>query len=204
MCFSISHLTMPSWTGFLAKSAYVHEFPSPFQSLSLALSLWFYLLFHRTESSISFPLQAYHYAKSSMIFLYYETWSQSAGEYVTILFKYLAHHDHGLQNPKEPNANLIGMLLANLAKFDDLKRILTWTRSRVNDENLSRSDNAMDQLLDLFVKVVDSRYSPLTDLDYLAYLFADLAKVIHFHFPQSVISMWEISPLQSLRADHYY
>jgi len=66
------------------------------------------------------------------------------------------------------------MLLANLAKYDDLKEILTLEHPAPKE--LSSNNRAVDQLLDLFVKGVDGIYNNEADFDYLAYLFADLAK----------------------------
>ncbi|KAF8851115.1 DNA-binding protein-like protein HGH1 [Acephala macrosclerotiorum] len=77
-------------------------------------------------------------------------------------------------NPTEPNANLISMLLANLAKYDTLKEIITLERPAPKE--LSSNNKAIDQLLDLFVKGADGTYNKEADFDYLAYLFADLAK----------------------------
>jgi hypothetical protein len=74
----------------------------------------------------------------------------------------------------EPNANLIAMLLANLAKWDDLKRILGLKRPA--SKALGSGSLAIDQLLDLFVKGADGTYNKDADFDYLAYLFADIAK----------------------------
>lgn len=79
-----------------------------------------------------------------------------------------------MQNPAEPNANLIAMLLANLAKWDDLKQILSLERPA--PKALGSSSLAIDQLLDLFVKGADGTYNKDADFDYLAYLFADIAK----------------------------
>ncbi len=78
------------------------------------------------------------------------------------------------QNPAEPNSNLIAMLLANLAKWDDLKRILSLERPV--PKALGSGPLAIDQLLDLFVKGADAAYNKDADFDYLAYLFADIAK----------------------------
>ncbi|KAG9228261.1 DNA-binding protein-like protein HGH1 [Amylocarpus encephaloides] len=77
-------------------------------------------------------------------------------------------------NPAEPNANLMAMLLANLVKWDDLKYILALERHAPKD--LQSSENAIDQLLDLFVKGADGTYNKDADFDYLSYVFADLAK----------------------------
>ncbi|KAH8667508.1 DNA-binding protein-like protein HGH1 [Tricladium varicosporioides] len=77
-------------------------------------------------------------------------------------------------NPKEPNADLLAMLLANLAKWDDLKYIIELERPA--PEELKSNNKAIDQLLDLFVKGADGTYNKDANYDYLAYLFADLAK----------------------------
>ena len=66
------------------------------------------------------------------------------------------------------------MLLANLAKWDDLKSILTLERPA--PQKLNSNNRVIDQLLDLFVKGADGTYNKDADYDYLAYLFADLAK----------------------------
>ncbi|TVY31342.1 Protein HGH1-like protein, partial [Lachnellula occidentalis] len=78
-------------------------------------------------------------------------------------------------SPSEPNANLLAMLLANLAKHDELKSILTLSRP-APPSSLASSTTAIDQLLDLFVKGADGTYNKDADYDYLSYLFADLAK----------------------------
>ncbi|KAI9729637.1 MAG: hypothetical protein M1818_008440 [Claussenomyces sp. TS43310] len=79
-----------------------------------------------------------------------------------------------LTDQNEPNANLIAMLLANLAKWDDLKRITSLERSA--PKHLSSNKLALDQLVDLFVKGADATWNKEADYDYLAYLFADIAK----------------------------
>jgi hypothetical protein len=78
------------------------------------------------------------------------------------------------QNIKEPNANEIAMLLANLAKSDSIKRLLTMKRDTVS--GISQSKLAIDQLMDCFVKGAAGSYNKAADFDFLAYLFADLAK----------------------------
>lgn len=66
------------------------------------------------------------------------------------------------------------MLLANLAKWDELKDILTVEKPAPKE--LASNNRAIDQLLDLFVKGADGTYNKAADFDYLSYLFADLAK----------------------------
>ncbi|KAH7319902.1 hypothetical protein B0I35DRAFT_478204 [Stachybotrys elegans] len=75
---------------------------------------------------------------------------------------------------EEPNANLLAMLLANLAKWEGLKSILSRKQSAPSE--LGSDDLVMNQLMDLFVKGQDGTYNKKADYDYLAYVFADLAK----------------------------
>lgn len=66
------------------------------------------------------------------------------------------------------------MLLANLSKFDGLKKVLE--KKQTAPEELKSNDQVINQLLDLFVKGAEGTYNKNADYDYLAYLFADLAK----------------------------
>ncbi|KAK0641602.1 hypothetical protein B0T16DRAFT_461645 [Cercophora newfieldiana] len=74
----------------------------------------------------------------------------------------------------EPNANLLSMLLANLAKWDGLKILAE--RKQTPPPALGSDPLVLNQLMDLFVKGADGSYNKHADYDYLAYLFADLAK----------------------------
>lgn len=102
------------------------------------------------------------------------------------------------QNPSEPNANLFAMLLANLAKWDELKTILG--RKQKAPEALASNDVVINQLVDLFVKGADHSYNKEADYDYLAYFFADLAK--HPEVRQYFVQRQEydgVVPLTKLR-----
>ncbi len=70
------------------------------------------------------------------------------------------------------------MLLANLAKSDSLKRIIPLKRAI--PKQISDSDNAVDQLMDCFVKGAEGKVNKAADFDYLAYFFADISKVSKF------------------------
>ncbi|KAI1445375.1 DUF383-domain-containing protein [Annulohypoxylon stygium] len=74
----------------------------------------------------------------------------------------------------EPNANLLSMLLANLAKWDSLKKLLN--KKQPSPKELASTDLVLSQLVDLFVKGADGTYNKDADFDHLAYLFADLTK----------------------------
>lgn len=77
-------------------------------------------------------------------------------------------------NPEERNANLLAMLLANLAKWDSFKSILE--RKQPAPPKLASHELVLNQLVDLFVKGSDGTYNTHADYDYLSYMFADLAK----------------------------
>lgn len=66
------------------------------------------------------------------------------------------------------------MLLANMAKADEISKLLKLEREI--PKPLSTSPFAIDQLLDCFVKGAGGSYNKDADYDYLSYLFADLAK----------------------------
>jgi hypothetical protein len=67
------------------------------------------------------------------------------------------------------------MLLANLAKSDELLKILKIQRQI--PQALSTSQYAIDQIMDCFVKGAEGSYNKDADFDYLSYFFADLSKV---------------------------
>ncbi|KAF1812818.1 DUF383-domain-containing protein [Eremomyces bilateralis CBS 781.70] len=79
-----------------------------------------------------------------------------------------------ITNPKEESADLIAMLLSNLTKSEKLKGLLD---TKVPErKELSRSQNAMDQLMDCFVKGAEGGYNKHANFDYLSYAMADLAQ----------------------------
>ncbi|KAI4255654.1 MAG: hypothetical protein LQ352_002468 [Teloschistes flavicans] len=88
-----------------------------------------------------------------------------------------------ITNPKEPNADLLSMLLSNLAKSDSLARLLTLTRPAVPALSAAttslptrKTENAINQLLALFNAGVHGNYNADATFEHLAYVFADLAK----------------------------
>lgn len=85
-------------------------------------------------------------------------------------------------NPAYPAADYVAMLLANLAKHESFPgRLLSLRRAKPRPEwKLSNSERAVDQLMDLFVRGVDKSLNKTACFDYLAYLFADIARVSIF------------------------
>ncbi|KAK6543291.1 hypothetical protein TWF694_000047 [Orbilia ellipsospora] len=82
-----------------------------------------------------------------------------------------------ITNPSYPAADYIAMLLANMAKHEVVpEKILKLKREKPKPEwKVSDSENAMDQLMDLFVKGSNKTLNKNANFDYLAYLFADIA-----------------------------
>ena len=66
------------------------------------------------------------------------------------------------------------MLLANMAKSDSLERIIDLKRAV--PKPMSESENAIDQLMDCFVKGAEGKVNKNADYDYLSYFFADISK----------------------------
>ncbi|KAI1074963.1 hypothetical protein F5B20DRAFT_561783 [Whalleya microplaca] len=100
--------------------------------------------------------------------------------------------------PSDPNANLLSMLLANLAKWDAFKTIID--KRQPPPDELGSNDLAMNQLVDLFVKGADKKYNKRADFDHLAYLFADLSK--HAEIRQYFVQKQEydgVIPLTKLK-----
>ncbi|RPA70822.1 DUF383-domain-containing protein [Ascobolus immersus RN42] len=99
--------------------------------------------------------------------------------------KLLAEDDKYIQlllekitDPKYSNADLVSMLLANLSKSDAfVEKLLTFKTVKLPAESVSKSHNAMDQLMDLFVKGADQKLNPEACYDFLAYVFADVARI---------------------------
>lgn len=79
-----------------------------------------------------------------------------------------------LVTQEEPNADGLAMLLANLTKHSSLSKTIDITQNP--PEALSTSTSILDQLMDLFVKGQNHSYNKKATFDYLAYVFADLAK----------------------------
>ncbi|KAJ5798233.1 uncharacterized protein N7503_007529 [Penicillium pulvis] len=79
-----------------------------------------------------------------------------------------------LTNVKDPNVDEAAMLLANLVKSDYLQKLHTLKR-RV-PEGVSTSENAIDQLMDCFVKGAEGGLNKDANYDYLSYFFADLSQ----------------------------
>ncbi|KAI1265840.1 hypothetical protein F5Y18DRAFT_29593 [Xylariaceae sp. FL1019] len=92
--------------------------------------------------------------------------------------KFLSEIFRQITVPTEPNANLLAMVLANLAKSDSLKSILS--KKQPTPEELKSNESIINQLLDLFVKGAEGTYNKEADFDHLSYLFADLTKHAEF------------------------
>ncbi|KAK4146798.1 protein HGH1 [Dichotomopilus funicola] len=113
-------------------------------------------------------------AEHALTILVNLTADRSVLEFVATDDRFLGFLLTNLVDPEEQNANLLAMLLANLAKWDDLKSIAT--RKQDAPAALKSNDLVLNQILDLFVKGADGTYNKKADFDYLSYVIADLSK----------------------------
>ncbi|CUM62989.1 uncharacterized protein PRCAT00000550001 [Priceomyces carsonii] len=80
-------------------------------------------------------------------------------------------------NVKNSNADLMCILLANLAKSDAITKIFDIKLENVKGKGGHfQSDKAMDCLMDCFVKGFDRSLNEYANYDYLAYFFADISR----------------------------
>ncbi|KAJ5667917.1 uncharacterized protein N7477_006487 [Penicillium maclennaniae] len=79
-----------------------------------------------------------------------------------------------LMNTKDPNVDEVAMLLANLVKSDHLEKLHSLKRKA--PQSVSTSENAIDQLMDCFVKGAEGSLNKHANYDYLSYVFADLSQ----------------------------
>lgn len=78
------------------------------------------------------------------------------------------------QSVKDPNVDEVAMLLANLVKSDVLQKLFELKRKV--PEPVSTSENAIDQIMDCFVKGAEGGLNKHANYDYLSYVFADLSQ----------------------------
>lgn len=82
-----------------------------------------------------------------------------------------------LPNPQNLNAELMCMLLANLAKEDNILKVFDIKVDiRDDQKEIFKSNNAMDCLMDMFVKGADRQINKYAVYDYLSYFYADLSR----------------------------
>ncbi|KAG0688050.1 hypothetical protein C6P40_001469 [Pichia californica] len=82
-----------------------------------------------------------------------------------------------LPNPQNLNADLMCMLLSNLSKDDNILQIFD-IKISISDsqKNIFKSSNALDCLMDMFVKGSNREINKYAVYDYLSYFFADLSR----------------------------
>lgn len=91
--------------------------------------------------------------------------------------EYLKFLVSSILNIKNTNADLMCILLTNLAKNDFINKILEFT-IELNEEQkkIFKSNQAIDCLMDSFVKGYDRKLNEYANYDYLSYFFADLSR----------------------------
>ncbi|KAG7918214.1 hypothetical protein KL927_001671 [Ogataea polymorpha] len=82
-----------------------------------------------------------------------------------------------LVNLKNTNADLMCILLANLAKSDEILKVFDLQVDLgQTDREVFKSNHCMDCLMDLFVKGADRKLNKYATYDYLSYFFADISR----------------------------
>lgn len=92
------------------------------------------------------------------------------------------------------------MLLANMAKHDSIQRLVTIKPSPPASAAANaggkphQNPTGLDQLLDIFNQGADNKYNASANFNYLAYLFADIAK-----FPSCASHLLTSQPYDGIR-----
>lgn len=91
--------------------------------------------------------------------------------------KYLKVLVSAIIRPTNINADLMTILLANLAKDDLITAVFGISLDLADDEKkVFALNNAMDCLMDCFVKGFDRTLNKYANYDYLAYFFSDISR----------------------------
>ncbi|KAG7666360.1 HGH1 [[Candida] subhashii] len=92
--------------------------------------------------------------------------------------EYLTYLASQIVNIHNSNADLMCILLTNLAKNDNVNKILEFEVEFGEDESkkVFKSNKVIDCLMDCFVKGNDYKLNKYANYDYLAYFFADLSR----------------------------
>lgn len=91
--------------------------------------------------------------------------------------KYLEVLISAIIRPTNINADLMTILLANLAKDDLITAVFGISLNLADDEKkIFDLNNAMDCLMDCFVKGFDRTLNKYANYDYLAYFFSDISR----------------------------
>ncbi|EGW35429.1 uncharacterized protein SPAPADRAFT_133103 [Spathaspora passalidarum NRRL Y-27907] len=104
-------------------------------------------------------------------------------------------------NLKNVNCDLMCILLTNLAKNDNITKVLEFEIEKFDDEQKKHfsSTKIIDCLMDCFVKGYDRNLNKYANFDYLAYFFADLSRYTqgrsYFVTPQSYDNVVPLSKL---------
>ncbi|KAK9474403.1 uncharacterized protein V1510DRAFT_412137 [Dipodascopsis tothii] len=82
-----------------------------------------------------------------------------------------------IAKPNEPNADLLCILLANIAKDNAIATIFQ-IQQEANKNDEIQSSKVLDQLMDCFVKGSDKSLNKHASFDYLAFAFADISRLV--------------------------
>lgn len=80
------------------------------------------------------------------------------------------------------SADIMSVLLSNLAKEDVITKVFSFTRESMDkslpslDRSVFKSDKVIDCLMDCFVKGYDRKLNKYANFDFLSYFFADISR----------------------------
>lgn len=91
--------------------------------------------------------------------------------------EYLKYLVSQIANVHNSNADLMCILLTNMAKNDAITKVLDITISHDEEHSkIFKSSKALDCLMDCFVKGADRTLNEYAEYDYLSYFFADISR----------------------------
>lgn len=91
--------------------------------------------------------------------------------------EYLKYLVGAIVNLSNTNADLMCILLTNLAKNDAINSLFDFELTHSEEQSkFFKSTKALDCLMDCFVKGADRKLNKYADFDYLAYFFADISR----------------------------
>lgn len=83
---------------------------------------------------------------------------------------------HEILNIDNRNADISTILLTNISKNDKIIKVLDYDFPDLVEKKAFESSNAMNCLVDIFVKGFDRNLNKYANYDYLSYFFADISR----------------------------
>lgn len=92
--------------------------------------------------------------------------------------EYLQFLVNSILDVNNRNADLVCILLANVAKHENAKKFFTFDKVQTASNDVFKSPKAIDCLIDVFVKGADKSFNQSANFDYLSFFFADVSRFV--------------------------